>query len=220
MKKNYFITALSIIFILVGCEQNENLSPQYESDSYKELYDKYMQAFVYSENIDDLQGRKAYINEEIGSYSWDCTEQTRSTNDMTIEEQMNWIKNTQPAHIQAWITRLNNSFQLSANDISVEEISSDATLNENEKKMLTAILAGGNYLKRLCISGGLTRATAADCKYQYDKDCKRALAMYAVTGTTGALTGGIVGLGAATVACAMQLTWAKQDYDKCMETVK
>ena len=210
---------MAIAVLLTGCEQSENSSYLNEETLCDDLYNNYLQTMQNSESFTDPQAKKQYIYETMESYSWDYQEQTRIVNEMTLQEQAEWIKNTQPKHIQRWLTKLGDSFRPFAGDISVEQIANDDSLNLEEKKMLTAILAGGNYLKKICQNGIQTRATATDCLNQYNKDCERALQTYAVAGSVGAISGGLLGLGAATALCAMQLKWVKDDYADCLKSV-
>lgn len=219
MNSKYFISFLVAAFVAIisftSCDQTENSvnqnSPQ---TSYQDLYNQFQSALENSKSIEDLQQRKTVLYAEMKVWDWSINTSTRAASELSFEEQKEYLQKTLSPQMSQWINRLQNSFVSNSNSISVEQIVNDNTLMANEKQMLVAILAGGNYLQKI-IQTAQTRG-ASNCYAKYQKDCERALQTYAVSGTVGSLAGGLLGLAGATAVCALQLSWAEDDYNDCL----
>lgn len=219
MNNKYFISLLATAFVaiisFISCDQTENsVNPTPSQISYSDLYNQFQNALESTKPIEDLEQRKTALYAEIKAWDWNVNISTRAASDLSFEEQKEYLQKTLSPQMWQWVNRLQNSFVSDSNSISVEQIANDNTLMANEKQMLVAILAGGNYLQKM-IQTTQTRG-AADCYAQYQKDCERALQTYAVSGTVGSMAGGLLGLAGATAVCALQLSWAEDDYNDCL----
>lgn len=219
MNSKYFISLWAAVFVailsLTSCDQTENpVNQNSPQTSYQDLYNQLQSALENSKSIEDLQQRKAVLYTEMKAWDWNISTSTRTASDLPFEKQKEFLQNTLSPQMLQWINRLQDSFVSNVNSISIEQIANDNTLKVTEKQMLVAILAGGDYLKKM-IQTTQTRA-ASDCYAKYQRDCERALQTYAVSGTVGSLAGGLLGLAGATAVCALQLSWAEDDYNDCL----
>lgn len=219
MNSKYLISLLVAAFVAIlsftSCEQTESPVNQDPSQtSYQDLYNLFQNALENTKSIEDLQQRKKVLYTEMKVWDWNISTSTRTASDLSFEEQKAFLQNTLSPPMLQWVNRLQDSFVSNANSISVEQIANDNTLKATEKQMLVAILAGGDYLKEM-VQTAQTRA-ASDCYGKYQRDCERALQTYAVSGTVGSLAGGLLGLAGATAVCALQLSWAEDDYNDCL----
>lgn len=220
MNSKYFTAVLATVFVAVisfiSCDQTENPVEHSPSQtSYQDLYNSFQRALKNTKSIEDFQQKKAAICTEMKAWNWNVTPSTRAISELSFEEQKEYLQQTLSTEMFNWVNRLQEHFTSNAQNISVEQIANDSALTTDEKQMLVAVLAGGDYLKEI-VQTAQTRS-AADCYSQYQKDCERALSIYAVSGTVGSLTGGLIGLAGASAVCALQLSWAEDDYNDCLK---
>lgn len=210
----WVVVFISII-TFANCTQTDNFNEPETDRSYQDLYNQFQDALKSSELTTDLQQKKEILYEKMGKWNWQTNLLTKSTADMSVDEQKDYLQNTLSSQAWQWVEKLQHSFASNSNDISIEQITEDSLLTENEKLMLIAILSGGNYLQNQVMAA--QTKSAADCYAQYQKDCERALEIYAISGSVGAISGGVIGLAGATAVCALQLKWAEDDYKDCLE---
>lgn len=214
-----FLIVTIVIISFTSCNQTEIPANQSSlQTSYEDLYSLFQRALKNTEKIEDLQLKKEALYNEIKSWNWQVNASTKVISDLSFEEQLAYLQKTQSPQMLRWIERLQTSYTMPFSHISVEQITNDNTLSPAEKQVLIALLAGSDYLQTI-IQTPQTKSDA-DCYAKYQKDCERALQIYAISGSAGAIAGGVVGLAGATAVCALQLKWAEDDYKECLEANK
>ncbi|MBQ8672922.1 MAG: hypothetical protein IJ511_02540 [Bacteroides sp.] len=210
---NLLTVSILTAFFCLSCDNSENVEKM-DVVSCQDLYGQYQTVLVESESFGDLNEKKSFIASQIKDYDWNCVATTRSLLNLSEEEQQEELKTLLSPYTVKWIEKIENSF-VSDSRIMVEQISLDNVLTDDEKRILVTLLAGGDYLKSKIVK--LNTRGAADCYAKYQSDCNRALQVYAISGSVGAISAGPVGLAAATAICALQLQWAEDDYNNCLK---
>lgn len=220
MNKNLFIFIVFLfapVLSFLSCDNTSIPEETTEKSSYEELYQQFQTALIKSSSASSVEAKTELINVNLKDFQWNYKAKTKGLDgidSLPIDEQKLELQKILSTRMMFWIEKLEESFT-SNTQITIEQIASDSILEENEKQLAILLLSGGDYLKSI-ISTTQTRG-AAECYAQYQKDCDRALQMYAVTGSVGAITGGVVGLAGATAICALQLQWAEDDYKECLQ---